>query len=271
MGVPISVPLALVRRPGPLLADGLVTHQERVPVDIDLAMSQWSAYVETLRETGWDISEVDPADDCPDAVFIEDAIVVFDDLAVVTRPGAPARRSETAGAEDAARRLGLDIYRIKAPGTLDGGDVLKVDRIAYVGVGGRTTLHAVNQLEAVLSSRGWIVRPVSVRQVLHLKSAVTGLPDGTIIGYPDYVDEVAGYGRFMAMPEPEGAHVVLLGDDRLLMSSSAPDSAVRLAMMGYRPVHVDISEFEKLEGCVTCLSVRIRPPAIDAPRFRSGR
>ena len=145
--------------------------------------------------------------------------------------------------------------------------MLKVDRTAYVGVGGRTTLHAVNQLDAVLSSRGWIVHPVPVRRVLHLKSAVTALPDGTIIGYSDHVDEVASYGRFMAMPEPEGAHVVLLGDDTLLMSSSAPASAARLATMGYRPVHVDISEFEKLEGGVTCLSVRIRHPAIAAPRF----
>ena len=251
--------IALVRRPGPLLADGLVTHQERVPVDVDLAMHQWWAYVETLRDTGWDIVEVDPLNDRPDAVFIEDAIVVFDDLAVVARPGAPARRSETAGAEEAVRHLGLDVHRIEAPGTLDGGDVLKVDRTAYVGVGERTTLHAVNQLDAVLSPRGWTVRPVPVRRVLHLKSAVTGLPDGTIIGYPDHVDEVGGYERFKAMPEPEGAHVVLLGDDRLLMSSSAPESAARLAEMGYRPVHVDISEFEKLEGCVTCLSVRIRP------------
>jgi dimethylargininase len=244
-----------------------VTRQQRVPIDVDLALRQWSAYVETLRGAGWNISEVDPLDDCPDAVFIEDAIVVFGDLAVVARPGAPARRSETVGAEEAARRAGLDIHRIKAPGTLDGGDVLKVDRTAYVGVGERTTVQAVNQLDAILSSRGWIVCPVTVRRVLHLKSAVTGLPDGTIIGYPDYVDEVTSYVRFMAMPEPEGAHVVLLGEDKLLMSSAAPESAAQLTKMGYRPVQVDISEFEKLEGCVTCLSVRIRHPAIDSPRF----
>ncbi len=123
-------------------------------------------------------------------------------------------------------------------------------------------MSAVAQLETMLSSRGWVVRPVPVRRVLHLKSAVTALPDGTIIGYPDHVDEVAVYDRFMAMPEPEGGHVVLLGDGRLLMSTSAPESADRLSAMGYNPVQVDISEFEKLEGCVTCLSVRIRNPAI---------
>ena len=253
------VPLALVRRPGPLLADGLLTHQERVSIDADRAMSQWAAYVETLRTEGWAISEVDPADDCPDAVFIEDAVVVFDDLAVVGRPAAPSRQPESQGAEDAARRAGLSIGRIEAPGTLDGGDVLKVGRRAYVGVGGRTNASAVTQLATLLSPRGWSVQPVPVQRVLHLKSAVTALPDGTIIGYPDHVDEPAAFDRFVAMPEPEGAHVVLLGDGRLLVSSSAPKSIAELGRMGYQAIPVDISEFEKLEGCVTCLSVRIRP------------
>jgi dimethylargininase len=239
-----------------------VTHQERVPVDVEIAMQQWSSYVETLHGAGWAISEIEPVEDCPDAVFVEDVIIVFDDLAVIARPGAQSRRPEVTGAEEAARRIGLDICRIEAPGTLDGGDVLKVDRTVYVGLGARTTTSAVAQLETLLSPRGWVVRPVPVRRVLHLKSAVTALPDGTIIGHPDHVDEVASYDRFMAMPEPEGGHVVLLGDDRLLMSSSAPESAARLSAMGYRPVQVDISEFEKLEGCVTCLSVRIRHPAI---------
>lgn len=257
---PTTVPLALVRRPGPLLADGIVTHLERVPVDVDLALAQWAAYVETLRDEGWAISEVDAADDCPDAVFVEDAVVVFDDLAVIARAAASSRRRESAGAEDAVRRAGLDVSRIEAPGTLDGGDVLKVGRTVYVGVGGRTTEPAVAQLETLLSTRGWVVRPVSVRRVLHLKSAVTALPDGTIIGYRDHVDDVDGYDRFMAMPEPEGAHVVLVGDNRLLVSSSARASIADLDRMGYQPVQVDISEFEKLEGCVTCLSVRIRHP-----------
>lgn len=130
--------LALVRRPGPRLADGLVTHQARVPVDIERAQGQWDVYVAALGEAGWQVEEVEPADDCADAVFVEDALVVFDDLAVVTRPGAPTRRAETAGAERAARRLGLTIGHIVDPGALDGGDVLKVGRTAYVGVGGRT-------------------------------------------------------------------------------------------------------------------------------------
>jgi dimethylargininase len=225
-------------------------------------MHQWSAYVETLHGSGWTISEIEPAEDCPDAVFVEDAIIVFDDLAVIARPGAPSRRPEVSGAEEAALRIGLDIHRIEAPGTLDGGDILKVDRTVYVGLGARTTKSAFTQLEALLSARDWVVRPIPVRRVLHLKSAVTALPDGTIIGYPDHVDDAATYERFVAMPEREGGHVVLLGDDRLLMSTSAPESADQLSAMGYIPVQIDISEFEKLDGCVTCLSVRIRHPSV---------
>ncbi len=252
------MPSALVRRPGHRLDEGLVTHRERVPVDVDLAVEQWERYVGALVDHGWAVAEVEPADDCPDAVFVEDAVVVFDDLAVVTRPAAASRRPEVAGAELATAAAGLAIEHIEAPGLLDGGDVLKVGDRAYVGIGGRTNPQAVAQLALLLSPRGWSVRPVSVHRVLHLKSAVTALPDGTIIGYPDHVDDPAVFERFLAVPEPEGAHVVLLGGDRLLMSASAPATAELFRTMGYQPVVVDIGEFEKLEGCVTCLSVRIR-------------
>lgn len=256
------MPRALVRRPGPKLADGLVTHIERSPIDVDLALEQWERYVAALTEHGWTTHEVEPADDCADAVFVEDAVVVFDDLAVVTRPGAESRQPETAGAGAAAAAAGLEIHRITDPGTLDGGDVLKVvtdeQKTAYVGVGGRTNPQAVAQLAFLLSPRGWFVRPVPVHKVLHLKSAVTALPDGTIIGYPDLVDDATAFDRFLAVPEPEGAHVVLVGGNRLLMSSNAPRSAELFRSLGYEPVGVDIGEFEKLEGCVTCLSVRIR-------------
>lgn len=252
------VPIAFVRRPGPLLADGLVTHNERVPVDVDLAAEQWNAYVTAMQASGWQTTEVATADDCADAVFIEDAMVVFDDVCVITRPGAESRRGETAGAEAAAATARLEIHHITEPGTLDGGDVLKIGRAVYVGIGGRTNPQAVDQLAMLLAPRGWEVRPVPVHSVLHLKSAVTALPDGTVVGYPDLVDDPSAYARFLAVPEPAGSHVVQLGGDRLLMSADAPESASLFRSMGYDMVEVDISEFEKLEGCVTCLSVRIR-------------
>jgi len=118
--------VALVRPPGPRLADGIVTHIERTPVDVDLARRQHAAYVQALEGAGWDIVTVPPADDCPDAVFIEDTVVVCDGLAVITRPGAVARRPETDAVEQTLRDLRLRVERIEPPGTLDGGDILQI-------------------------------------------------------------------------------------------------------------------------------------------------
>lgn len=250
---------ALVRRPGPRLAEGLVTHIERTPVDVVLAARQWAAYVDVLRVEGWEVHEVEPAPQCADAVFVEDTMVVFGDVAVISRPGAESRRAEIDAAEQAARALGLTIERIAAPGTLDGGDVLKVGSTVYVGRGGRTNAEGIAQLTAHLEPRGATVVTVPISKVLHLKSAVTALPDGTVIGFEPLVDDPGVFPRFLAVPEESGAHVVLLGGNRLLMAADAPRSAELFTSLGYEPVQVDIGEFVKLEGCVTCLSVRVRP------------
>lgn len=249
---------ALVRRPGPRLAEGLITHIERQSVDVALATRQWDDYVDALQRNGWQTIGVAAADDCADAAFIEDTMVAFGDLMVITRPGAPSRQPETAAVEQALVQLGYEPLRIEAPGTLDGGDVLKVGDTVYVGLGGRTNAAGISQLAAHLSTRGARVVSVPCTKVLHLKSAVTALPDGTIVGWPDAVDDPSIFPRFLATPEESGAHVVLLGDDRLLMAADCPKSAELYRSLGYEPVEVDIGEFQKLEGCVTCLSVRLR-------------
>jgi dimethylargininase len=154
--------------------------------------------------------------------------------------------------------LGLAVARIELPGTLDGGDVLKVGATVYVGRGGRTNAEGIRQLRAIVRTLGYDVVAVPTTKVLHLKSAVTALPDGTVIGYPPLVDDPAIFDRFLPVPEEAGAHVVVLAEDTVLMAASAPRSAALIENLGYRVVTVDIGEFEKLEGCVTCLSVRIR-------------
>jgi len=257
---------ALVRRPGPRLTEGIVSAGDRIPVDLETAVGQWVAYTKTMEAHGWDLVLAPPADDCPDSVFVEDVVVVFHmadslrDLAVVTRPGADARKPETAGVDDLVAAEGYAVARIEAPGTLDGGDVLKVGRTVYVGRGGRTNPEGVRQLRALLAPHGLSVVAVPVSKVLHLKSAVTALPDGTVIGYEPLVDEPRVFERFLPVPEPSGSHVVDLGEGRLLMAADCPRTADLLGDLGYEPVVVDIGEFEKLDGCVTCLSVRLRRP-----------
>jgi len=250
--------IALIRLPASNLADGQVTHIERSPIDADLADEQWDAYAAALTAHGWTTVEVLPAPDMADSVFVEDAVVLFGRTAVITSPGAESRRGEITDVESSVRELGLRIERITLPGTLDGGDVLKVGTTVYVGRGGRTNAEGIRQLRAIVSRLGYTLVAVPITKVLHLKSAVTALPDGTVIGYPPLVDDPSIFGRFLAMPEEAGAHVVELAADTVLMAASAPQSAQLIRELGYTVVEVDISEFEKLEGCVTCLSVRVR-------------
>jgi dimethylargininase len=250
--------VALVRAPASNLADGLVTHIKRKKLDLDKANDQWDAYVETLNACGWQTVEVDPRDDLADSVFIEDTVVMIGKTAVITSPGADARAEEVIATEQKVRELGLKVERISQPGTLDGGDVLKVGGTIYVGRGGRTNGEGIRQFRAIASKLGYTVVAVPVTKALHLKTAVTALPDGTIIGYPPLVDNTELFPRFQPVPEAHGTAVVVLAPDLLLMSAAAPKTAVLLQDLGYNVVTVDISEFEKLEGCVTCLSVRVR-------------
>ena len=249
---------ALVRRPSSRLSEGLVTHVERQTIDVDLAMRQWAAYVDALHAAGWETIEVPPMEECPDGVFIEDDVVMYGDRAVVARPGADERKPETAPVADRLGILDYDVVSIEAPGTLDGGDILKHDGTVWVGLGGRTNQSGVDQLTAYLEPYGATVVPVTLSKVLHLKSAVTALPDGTVIGYEPLVDDPTIWPSFLGVPEESGSHVVLLGGDTVLMSADAPESKRLFEERGLDVVAVDISEFIKLEGCVTCLSVRLR-------------
>jgi dimethylargininase len=239
------------------MTEGLLTHLDRVPVDVELATRQWSEYVGALTTAGWDTVEVPAAPDCPDSVFVEDTVVMVGGTAVITRPGADERQPETLGTSVTLRALGYPTATIEQ-GTLDGGDVLKIDSTVYVGRTERTDAAGIASLRRICDPLGHRVVAVPTTKVLHLKSAVTALPDGSVIGYEPLVDDARFWPNFRPMPEEGGSHVVDLGDGRLLMAASAPRSAELIADLGFTPVVVDISEFEKLEGCVTCLSVRLR-------------
>lgn len=244
------------------MAEGLLTHLARTPVDLGLAERQWRSYVAALRAEGWETIEVPPAPDRPDSAFVEDTVVVHADLAVISRPGAEVRRPETAGTEATLRDLGYRIAHVEAPGTLDGGDVLQQGGTVWVGLnagpGGRTNQAGVDQLAAHLRPYGANVTAVPLSKALHLKSAVTALPDGTVVGWDPVVDDPGVWPRYEAVPEEPGAHVVLLDETTVLMSAAAPRTRASYEARGLRVVAVEISEFEKLEGCVTCLSVRLR-------------
>ncbi len=249
------------------MGEGIVTYGERRPVDAKLAVDQHAAYVAAIADAGWAIREVPHADDLPDSAFVEDTVVVCGDLAVLTRPGAVERRAEIEGTEQVVRTLGLNVARIEEPGTLDGGDVLQVGTTLYVGRGGRTNAEGIRQLRVHVTPNGLTVVPVALERVLHLKSAVTALPDGTIVAADPSLLDTSPLPTVRRVPEEAGSHVVVLGAGTLLMAASAPKSAALFDDWGFDVAAVDISEFEKMEGCVTCLSVLGATPAAEGARF----
>jgi len=206
-------------------------------------------------------------EECPDGVFVEDVFIsVSNALSVLTRPGAAQRQSEVRSVFETMKTHCKHLKRMTVP-SLDGGDVLQcpASDTIFVGRSSRTTHEGIKQLAALLSPLNKRIVPVPISNVLHLKSAVTALPSGELIAWEPGLtqDAVAaltqgGKRKITFMPEEAGAHVVLLDDKTLVVSAAAPRSISILQARGFKVIPVDISEFEKLEGCVTCLSVRCR-------------
>lgn len=246
---------ALVRAVSPRFAEAVRTFRDHEAIDVVEARAQHTAYRAALSNLDVEVVGLPDADDHPDGVFVEDAAVVIDDLAVLTRPGAASRRDEPATLAPTLEGRGMALARIEAPGHLDGGDVLRVDDTLYVGVGVRTDREGVRQLAELAASRGRRVVPVAVPGALHLKTAVTALPDGTLIGMPGWV-EVAGFDGqpVHGVPEPAGANVLLVGE-HVLVSASAPRTAEMIEQRGFAVSAVDIGELEKAEAGLTCMSV----------------
>lgn len=164
----------LVRPPSSRMADGCITHIAKpTEVSHDNALMQWKAYVDIYRAEGWDIVEVPVAEDCPDCVFIEDTIVMFGNTAVITAPGTASRAPEPVEVDKVLRAAlpNIKVHKIEGEGTLDGGDVLKVGKDVYVGMGGRTNGEGIRQLRKIVQAEGYSLHAVPVTKALHLSKS----------------------------------------------------------------------------------------------------
>ncbi len=248
--------LALTRAISPRLAECELTHLDRAPIDAERAEDQHRAYEMALRALGCVVRRVDPAPNLADSVFVEDTAVVFDEIAVITRPGAKSRRGETEAVERALKPL-RTIARIDAPGTLDGGDVLVVGKRVFVGRTSRTNDAGIAQLRTLVAPHGYTVVPVEVTGCLHLKTAVTAIDDTTVLLNPAWVDPKAFAPASVVQvdpAEPMGANVLRVGE-ALLYSDAYPKTLSRIKGRGHAVRTVDASELAKAEGAVTCCSL----------------
>jgi dimethylargininase len=250
--------IALTRGVSPALAECELTHLERTPIDLEIARAQHAAYEQRLAAAGCIVQRLETAADMPDSVFIEDIAIVFDEIAVITRPGAAARRAESpAVAETVARHR--PVRRIEPPGTLDGGDVLRVGRTVFVGCSGRTNAAGIGQLRCTLRPLGYDVREVEVHGCLHLKSAVTAASAELLVMNPAWIPgaDVTGFDVLEVPAEEQyGANVLRLAD-RVIHAAAFPRTRERLEARGVHVESVDVSELAKAEGAVTCCSILI--------------
>jgi dimethylargininase len=238
------VRVALTRPVPPSINRCELTHLAREPVDFARAAAQHERYEALLAELGCVVRRLPVRPELPDSVFVEDAAVVTETIAVITRPGAISRRGETDDVEAMLREV-RDIVHITEPGTLDGGDVLRVGDRWFVGRSGRTNDEGIRQLAKFIP-----VEAVDFRGCLHLKSAVTAISEEMVIFNPEWVEPRWPH---ISVDEPFAANVLLLAGT--IIAGQYPRTNDRLRQAGFDVREVDASELAKAEGGVTCCSI----------------
>jgi dimethylargininase len=252
--------IALTRDVSPAIAHCELTHLTRTAIDPEVARIQHAAYERCLEDAGCTVRRLDADIDMPDSVFIEDTAIVFDELALITRPGAASRRAETAAVADAIARY-RPIRHVEAPATLDGGDILCVGRIVFAGISSRTNATGVDAVRCLLGPFGYEVRAIEVQECLHLKSAVTAVADDTLLINRAWIPaaDLSGFDVVDVHPaEPFAANALRLAD-RVLHAAAFPRTRERIEQRGIRVASVNVSELAKAEGAVTCCSILIPP------------
>jgi len=233
-----------------------LTNLERVPIDFQRAIAQHHAYEETLQSLGVEVLALPEEPDLPDAVFVEDAAVVLDECAIITRPGADSRKPETESVSKALAPY-RTLYTIQAPGTVDGGDVLVVGNRIWVGLSTRSNPSAIEQMQAFVKTYGYTVKGVPVSGCLHLKSAVTQVAEDTLLLNPAWVDRAAFPGMKFIEVDPSEAYAAntLMVGETILYQPAYPKTRLRLEEAGIHARLVDQSELAKAEGALTCCSL----------------
>ena len=247
---------AITREVSPTLNRCELTHFLRQRIDIARAVEEHHAYQECLRELGLDVITLPAEPDYPDAMFVEDPVVVLDEVAIVARMGAASRRGEAESLERALAPY-RELRRMREPATLDGGDVLRAGRTLYVGLSERTNAAGIQQLAAEVEPFGYRACPVAVEGCLHLKSGASWLGEETVLVHRPWIDAGAFQGlRLIDVPEAEeyGANVLLLGNT-VLVAAGFPRLAEAISRCGREVRTLDITELMKAESGLTCSSV----------------
>ncbi|MBC2710724.1 MAG: amidinotransferase [Desulfosarcina sp.] len=247
---------AITRRPGKEMAAGITTSMLGAP-DHKNAMDQFDAYAKSLSDCGVSVTVLDPLEGYPDAHFVEDAAVVTPDVAIITNPGAASRKGEVPSIASALEPFRKTVW-VRPPGTLDGGDVLMVGHHLFIGLSDRTNENGARQLGEAVAGFGYTWTPVPVAAGLHFKSSVNAVGNDTLLTTQTFADHpaLAGFHRIVVSPQEEYAGNTLLVNGHLIMPAGFPDTRQKLHALDKHIIELDTSEFRKMDGGLTCLSLR---------------
>ncbi len=250
----------IVKTPCAAMVNGITDHPELGTPDYQKALEQHAAYIEALKKCGVDVTVLPPDENYPDSCFVEDPAIVTKYCAIITSPGAPTRRGETAAVEQAVAKFypPEKIFHIKAPGTLEGGDVMMCGDTFYVGLSARTNQAGVEQLAAILEPFGCKVVGVPLTEVLHLKTGVVYLEHGVLLAAGEFLTKPAfeGYTKIeVPADEPYAANCIWV-NDKVIVPAGYPKVLAAVQAAGYETLVCDTSEFKKIDGGLSCLSLR---------------
>lgn len=256
----------LTRRPDPTMGAAPEEYPRLLGADVDLpeveydparALRQWESYVEVFAKAGWDIVELPDTPSVVTSCFIEDSAVTYRTVALMTRGAVRHNETDSAIVREQLETLGYAIANTPPKAYIGGGDVQYLMGTVHVGRGQETNAQGVAAVRRLFTALDLRVVAVPLRGAPYLRKAATLLPDGATIGNPDLLLDTRVFDRFLPAPEPAGASVVALSPDEVVVSASASGTAALLQNLGFKVTAVDISEFEKLDGCITSLSMRL--------------
>jgi dimethylargininase len=247
---------AITRKPCQNFTAGITSSNLGQP-DYTLMLQQHQAYVDTLTRLGLQVTELEALEDYPDAHFVEDTAVVVPEIAIITRPGTKSRRGEEICIEPELVKY-HNIEKITAPGTVDGGDVLITDKKAYIGISQRTNQPGANQLSKIFNKYGYDSVFISVSKGLHLKSEVNFIGNNTLVVTHQFFDaqDFKSYNKIIVEPEESYAANSLWVNHKIIIPKGSPQTRLRLLQAGFDVIELDMSEAQKMDGGLTCLSLR---------------
>lgn len=248
---------AIVRKPSKSMVNGITTADLGLP-DYDLAMSQHKDYVKCLQECGVKVTILEALEECPDSVFIEDTAVVFNKLAVISRPAPESRQGEVETVAEVLRTIFPKTVAINSPGTFEGGDVMQIGRTFYIGLTDRTNEQGANQFIRALADVDCEGIKVPMRNLLHLKTGISFLGDDTILVGQELMEEncFESYNKLKVFEEEAYAANCIRVNDYVIIPECFPKTKNMLNEAGFKIKTVQMSEFQKLDGGLSCLSLR---------------